>query len=60
VIELLLPEFSSNDCRSVQLETVRLDGVTVMGMIENLVSVVSNLPTGVPLLRTNNVQLKAN
>jgi hypothetical protein len=39
--KLLLPEFSSRESLSVQLETVRLNGVTAMGMIENLVSVVS-------------------
>jgi hypothetical protein len=36
-IELLLPEFSSRETLSIQLETVRLNGVTAMRMDENLV-----------------------
>ena len=57
-VELLLPEFSSRETLSVQLETVRLNGVTSMGMIENLVSVVSRLAKEVAQLRSDNEELK--
>jgi hypothetical protein len=57
-VELLLPEFSSRETRSVKLETVRLNGVTSMGMTKNLVSVVSRLAKEVAQLRSDNEELK--
>ena len=56
--ELLLPEFSSRESLSVQLETVTLNGVTAMGMIENLISVDSTLTKEVAQLRSDNQELR--
>lgn len=58
-IELLLPEFSSRETLSVQLETVRLNGVTAMRMDENLVSVISTLTNKVTQVRSDNEELRS-
>jgi hypothetical protein len=56
--ELLLPELSNKESLSVQLEAVRLNGVTVKGMIENLVLMASTLTAEIPQVRIDNVELK--
>jgi len=56
--DLELPSFSNRESLSVQLETVRLNGVSVMEILQSLVKQVSDLQSEVSGLRHENSEMK--
>jgi hypothetical protein len=56
--ELHLPELTSNESLSVQIETVRLNGQTTINLVEKLLAVVTNLTAEVVQVRSDNAVLK--
>jgi hypothetical protein len=56
--DLILPEIANMESISVQLETLRLNGVCTNNLIENLIQMVSKLSEEVGLLRKDNEILK--
>jgi hypothetical protein len=55
---LNVPELTSNESLSVQIETVRLSGQTAISWVEKLLAMVTNLTAEVSQLKTDNAVLK--
>jgi hypothetical protein len=56
--QLNLPEITSIESLSVQIETVRLNGQTAIGLVEKLLAMVTNLTAEVSQLKTDKAVLK--
>jgi hypothetical protein len=58
VRELNVPEFTSNESLSVQIEAVRFNWQTTINLVEKLLAVVSNLTAEVTQFKSDNAVLK--
>ena len=56
--QLNLPELTSNEFLSVQIETLRLTGQTTVNLVEKLLAMVTNLTAEVTQLRNDNAVLQ--
>jgi hypothetical protein len=55
--QLNLPEITSIESLSVQIETVRLNGQTAISLLEKLLAMVTNLTAEASQLKTDNAVL---
>jgi len=56
--QLNLPELTSNESLSVQIETLRITGQTTINLVEKLLAMTTNLTAEVTQLKTDNAVLK--